>query len=270
MSNNQTHSDTSNLPYYVATYKGRSVAIKRDADYQTTIKLVQKSIPKLRPADSQDIFLSTTLVDYGDALVQISEEIWPDIVGDVKSVEITLESDDRAISNLPNIGPGNEDASARGGYLDTHPEVSLPRDTDELVNSLTTSRDSFSISVRTISEQRLELGNLVASSKVGDIKSLIETRYHVPAALQKLKHHGERLMDVKTLEQSGIAEWTTIDVALDARQSIICIFRGRDKQTEPPKNIEVRLSFNRAWELAMRRPTLGVPPADFIQTASWK
>ncbi|KAG8721889.1 hypothetical protein FRC08_009146 [Ceratobasidium sp. 394] len=110
MSNNQTHPGTSNLPYYVATYKSRSVAIKRDPDYQTTIQLVQKSIPKLHPANVQDIFISTTLTNYGDALVQVSEEIWPDIVGDVKTVEITLESDDHAASDV-NTETENQDES---------------------------------------------------------------------------------------------------------------------------------------------------------------
>ncbi|KAG9122072.1 hypothetical protein FRC07_001692, partial [Ceratobasidium sp. 392] len=94
MSNNLLHPDTSNLPYHVATYKGRSVAIKRDSDHQSTIKLVQKSIPKLRKAEAHDIFLSTALESYGGALVQISEEIWPDIVSHVKTVEIALEGED--------------------------------------------------------------------------------------------------------------------------------------------------------------------------------
>ncbi|KAG8736158.1 hypothetical protein FRC10_009642 [Ceratobasidium sp. 414] len=269
MANNQAHPDSSNLPYYVATYKGRSVAIKRDADYQNTIKLVQKSIPKLRPADTQDIFMSTTLVNYGDALVQISEEIWPDVVGDVKSVEITLENDDRAASDFADVGTGNQNEDAAAAVQDTHAEASSPRATDESVNPLTPSRDSFSISLRTVSEQRLELEDVSPSSKIRDIKSLIETRYHIPAALLKLELLGERLKDVKTLDQSCIAEWTTVDAALEARQCMIHVFRGQDGQTEPPKNIEVHLSYNRAWELAMRRPTPEVPPEDFIQTASW-
>ncbi|KAG8733328.1 hypothetical protein FRC12_018923 [Ceratobasidium sp. 428] len=99
MSNNLLHPDTSNLPYYVATYKGRSVAIKRDPDYQNTIKLVQKSVPKLRSVDGRDVFLSTTLENYGGALVQISEEIWPDIVDQVKVVEVVLEGGDELVDS---------------------------------------------------------------------------------------------------------------------------------------------------------------------------
>ncbi|KAG8716391.1 hypothetical protein FRC08_009524 [Ceratobasidium sp. 394] len=276
MSNNQTHPDASNLPYYVATYKSRSVAIKRDPDYQTTIKLVQKSIPKLRPANVEDIFISTTLANYGDALVQVSEEIWPDIVGDVKTVEITLESDDHAASDA-NMETGNQDESAATlatglaqTTRDTHHQASCSRDTELPVNHLTTPRDSFSILVRTISQQYLELDNLASSSKVRDIKSLIEARYHVPAAFQRLELLGERLQDAKTLEQSGIAEWTIVDVGLGARQCMFILFPRTAGQIKPTNNIEVHFSFNRAWEFAMHRPTMAVPPEDFIQTASWK
>ncbi|KAG8762342.1 hypothetical protein FRC12_009092 [Ceratobasidium sp. 428] len=85
--------DKSDLPYYVATYKGRAVAIKRDKNYEATIKLIQKSIPKLRSIDVQNIFVSTVLGDYGDALIQISEEIWPDVFENIKMVEITLDDE---------------------------------------------------------------------------------------------------------------------------------------------------------------------------------
>ncbi|KAG9123099.1 hypothetical protein FRC07_000235, partial [Ceratobasidium sp. 392] len=91
MSNNLASADPPSRPYYVATYQGRAVAIKRDANYENTIKLLQKSIPKLRSADIRDIFISTTIPGYGDTLVQISEDIWPDFVDQVKDVEVTLE-----------------------------------------------------------------------------------------------------------------------------------------------------------------------------------
>ncbi|KAG9079396.1 hypothetical protein FRC06_007758 [Ceratobasidium sp. 370] len=135
-------------------------------------------------------------ISHGDALVRISAEIWSDIVDDVKNVEITLEGDD--------VGAGNQGESASTLYAstaqtaqDTHLETSLPRDTGELDNGLTSSCDSFAIPVRAASEQYLELGDLASLSKVGDIKYLIETRSHVPAALQKLELLGERLKVVR-------------------------------------------------------------------------
>ncbi|KAG8731074.1 hypothetical protein FRC12_019908 [Ceratobasidium sp. 428] len=93
-------------PYYVATYKGRTVAIKRDASYETTIKIIQRTIHKLRSTSPHDICLSTTLPEYGDTLVQISEEMWPDIVGLVKSVEVTLEDMSDAGDDITEAGTG--------------------------------------------------------------------------------------------------------------------------------------------------------------------
>jgi hypothetical protein len=58
---------------------------------QTTIKLIQKSIPQLRPAKIEDIFISTTLTEYEDLLVQLSEDTWPDIVDRVREIEVTFE-----------------------------------------------------------------------------------------------------------------------------------------------------------------------------------
>ncbi|KAG8702172.1 hypothetical protein FRC09_004916 [Ceratobasidium sp. 395] len=93
-------------PYYVATYKGRTVAIKRDASYETTIKIIQRTIHKLRSTSPHDICLSTTLPEYGDTLVQISEEMWPDVVGLVKSVEVTLEEMSDAGDDIAEAGTG--------------------------------------------------------------------------------------------------------------------------------------------------------------------
>ncbi|KAG8728653.1 hypothetical protein FRC10_004728 [Ceratobasidium sp. 414] len=107
MSNNIANPDAPNLPYYVATFQGRSVAIKRDPDYQNTIKIVQKSIARLRGVDAQDILISTALADYGGAVVQICEEIWPDVVGDIRTVEITL--DDPTDAGHPASGRVNDE-----------------------------------------------------------------------------------------------------------------------------------------------------------------
>ncbi|KAG8762346.1 hypothetical protein FRC12_009096 [Ceratobasidium sp. 428] len=91
MSNN-VYPSASVLPYFVAIFEGRAVTIKRDANYETTIKHIQKSIPNLRAAETRSISISTKLPKYGDMLVHISEETWPDLVDQVETAEIMLES----------------------------------------------------------------------------------------------------------------------------------------------------------------------------------
>ncbi|KAG8705098.1 hypothetical protein FRC09_003157 [Ceratobasidium sp. 395] len=108
-------------PYYVATYNARTVAIKRDPNYDTTIKIIQKTIHKLRCVDPCDICLSTTLPEYGDTLVQITEEMWPDVAGLIKNVEVTLEE-------LSDPGDGMTDAG-----LETVVEDLKKLDLDETI-----------------------------------------------------------------------------------------------------------------------------------------
>ncbi|QRV81669.1 hypothetical protein RhiJN_09684 [Ceratobasidium sp. AG-Ba] len=93
MSNNVNSPAPTALPYYLARYRGRIVALERDSDYQGTIKRIQKSIAKLRSADTQDVIIFTTFADYDNVLAQVSEDIWPKISDSVKTIEIALEGD---------------------------------------------------------------------------------------------------------------------------------------------------------------------------------
>ncbi|KAG9120687.1 hypothetical protein FRC07_003721 [Ceratobasidium sp. 392] len=106
MSNNQAHVGTSALPYIVAKFEGHAIAIKRDADYQAILKALQQYIPKLRSVGTHNIFISATLAEYGDTLVQISGEIWPELVNTLNSIEITT-------TDPANTGPAMASAVGR-------------------------------------------------------------------------------------------------------------------------------------------------------------
>ncbi|KAG8710942.1 hypothetical protein FRC08_016525 [Ceratobasidium sp. 394] len=287
MSNNIASPDAPSLPYYVATYQGRSVAVKRDADYQNTIKLVQKSIAKLRGANPQDILISTTLADYDNALVQISEEIWPDVVGDIRTVEITLDDPTdvdhpafrRADDEDEKVALARQDERVPATMAIAEPIIEYPRSSAVPYQSLQTPTnrsvgpsDTFSITVRTASQQLLKLDKICSLSTVGDVKSLIETTYNVPAILQRLDLHGQPLDDSKTLEQCKITDWTILDLHLNARQYMISFYPDLTLQTTERfrhKGVEVKLSLNRAWELAALRPSRESLPKDYSQCVSW-
>jgi hypothetical protein len=52
----------------------------------------------------EDIFISTTLAEYDDLLVPITEETWSHIVDRVRLIEVTLEEpDDSPSSGVPPI-----------------------------------------------------------------------------------------------------------------------------------------------------------------------
>ncbi|QRV81675.1 ubiquitin-like Rad60 SUMO-like protein [Ceratobasidium sp. AG-Ba] len=77
-------------PYYVATYQGRSVTIKRDPSYETTINLLKKSFTSLMTPGPETIRILTKMQDYGGLMTEISEDTWPDIVDSLKLVQISL------------------------------------------------------------------------------------------------------------------------------------------------------------------------------------
>ncbi|KAG9122326.1 hypothetical protein FRC07_001361 [Ceratobasidium sp. 392] len=284
MSNNLASTDKSDLPYYVATFKGRFVAIKRDVDYQNTIKLVQKSIPKLRAADSRDIFISTSLSDYSDAMVQISEEIWPDIVSSVKTVEIALEGDDDESLDL---------ATTRTGSVTWNPRLEGVTGQSLLSQTLTSSIRAtkapnnrpihpgtiISATVRTPSQKLLEFGDLRSTTTIREVKLLIETEHNVPAALQILRLATKHLDDSKTLAHYDISSSTIIDLIVNARKSMIYLIPGWEapqaygyqygRRRATYQNVEVQLSLNQSWEVAAHRLSRGLPSKDYIHTAAW-
>ncbi|KAG8700405.1 hypothetical protein FRC09_005972, partial [Ceratobasidium sp. 395] len=100
---NDLNSNAPILPYFVAIFEGRAVTIKRDANYDATIKHIQKSIPKLQSAEIQKISIATKLPKFGDILVQISEETWPDLVDQVEIAEIALEYNTKAADSSNDI-----------------------------------------------------------------------------------------------------------------------------------------------------------------------
>ncbi|KAG8767527.1 hypothetical protein FRC12_006196 [Ceratobasidium sp. 428] len=278
MSNNFNHQDAPSTPYYVAKYQGRAVAIKRDENYQVaTIKLLQKSIPKLRSADAQDIFLSTTLPEYGDALVQISEDIWPDFVGRVKDVEVTLEGSD-AVDHDNTVGSGavSSDPNTQ------HTQAQVP--SDQIANRVATATSTDSSSPISVTffatpQRFLTFDDLYPSTTIGDIKSRIKTEYDLPAALQKIEYLGKPLQDVVTLGQSGVVNGSTLELSFNTRQTMIYIraplktldYRGyiTFRSHEDYHDITLSIRLNRTWELAALHQHGGNLLPDHVQSILW-
>ncbi|KAG8736600.1 hypothetical protein FRC10_009135 [Ceratobasidium sp. 414] len=278
MSNNLNNPDALTRPYYIATHKGRQAAIKRDADYQATIKLVQKSIPNLRSASVQDIFISTTLEDCGDGLILIGEEIWPEIVDHVKNVEVTLEDQATDASPLDLTGVGaaatlqKPFSQVAPGSPDTRTQASPRQASDNPVTTPSESPDSFSVTICTTSHKVLKFDDLRGSTRIEDIKSLIEAQYGVPAALQRLDLSGRGLDDTNSLELSGVTRSKTLGLSLDTRRTMIYLFAPYDwgfPEKSVLKNVEVKLCLDRAWELAALYPLAEIPNKQYIQSVSW-
>ncbi|KAG8717799.1 hypothetical protein FRC08_006632 [Ceratobasidium sp. 394] len=196
MSNNQTSSKAPSLPYFVATFEGCAVTIKRDADYKTTMKYLKKSISKLRTANYQHISISTTLPEYSDTLVRISEETWPDLVDYVKTAEITLDHADLVLPSEEVTTVTTLNPVAQG--------TSHPRDISAQVkrlqgavrppgNIIYSPNFGFSVTLCTNFQKRLETSNVTPGLRLQYLMNLIEDKYGLPVALQRLELLGNLL-----------------------------------------------------------------------------
>ncbi|KAG9075688.1 hypothetical protein FRC06_009950, partial [Ceratobasidium sp. 370] len=242
---------------------------------QTTIKLVQKSIPNLRSANLQDIFISTTFADNDDRLVLVSEEIWPEVSGHVKNIEVTLEDQPTDASHMP-LDSGSVKVSAAPqdtiGPIapGTRPQTAPRQISNDPTTTPIESSGSVSITIHTPSHRDLKFSDLHASTTIKDVKSLIETEHGIPAPLQSLELAGKRLDDMKTLQQSGVTDSRACDLTLATRQTMIYLFaprRNASKGKGVLKAVDVQLSVDRAWELATLYPETS--PKSFIQSVSW-
>ncbi|KAG8767530.1 hypothetical protein FRC12_006199 [Ceratobasidium sp. 428] len=262
MSNNFTHSDAPAAPYYVAKYEDWVVAIKRDESYEVTLRLIQKSIPKLRSADIQNIFISTTLPEYGHALVQIGENIWPDLVERVKDVEITLEQPDHIDYD---DSMERRDAIASPDTEHTQKQAAPVQTSDVTATTTTDSSSRIAIDVLSTSQRIFKFNRCSPSATPGELKSYIEAKHGVPAALQTIKCLGKSLQDAATLNQSGVTDGSTLSLGLNTRKTMIYFC-----PSSRAKDIVFGIKLNRAWELIALKSSAASPPKDYIQTKTWR
>ncbi|QRV96104.1 ubiquitin family protein [Ceratobasidium sp. AG-Ba] len=275
MSNNLNNLGPAPPPYYLANYQGQVVAIKRDPDYQATIKLIQKYITSLRSADRQDIVISTSFAVYGDVLAQISEEIWPDIVGHVESVEITLEnnsgSEGLGGTQNPEIPPAGTNSEARS-FSRTNTQKQMfasVRHSKSSTALLTKHTGPLSVTLRTAYRDLIPLGDLPDSTTSLDLKTMVETRYGIPVALQQLVLSSELLDNERKIKQPGTVNGEPVDLILKTRKSAIYLVPADDRCSPTPlSHIMIQLSVNRKWEcIASGSPNDS--PEDHIQSVSW-
>ncbi|KAG8780301.1 hypothetical protein FRC12_023218 [Ceratobasidium sp. 428] len=140
------------------------------------------------------------------------------------------------------------------------------------MHKMTGSPGTFSISIRTASLKLFELGGLHSLTTIGSVKSLIETTYGMPAALQSVLVDGwGKAADVKTLDKLDITDSTTVNLVVAARKSMIYLLPASDATTKRASysNVDVQISVNRAWEMATIRSSKRGELKDYFQSVSW-
>jgi hypothetical protein len=139
-------------------------------------------------------------------------------------------------------------------------------------------KELLSITVRTLANKILQFDGLHPSTTIRDVKLLIESEHNVPAALQTLNLLDKSLDDQRAFDQCGITNGTVVTLVMNLRKPMIYLFgklTGNDlngtwvKDSTGTQNIEVRLSLDRAWELAVMNPSMKISSGDYVQSATW-
>ncbi|KAG9076941.1 hypothetical protein FS749_011218 [Ceratobasidium sp. UAMH 11750] len=78
------------LPFFDATYKKRTIAIRRDPDYDATIISIKKAFPALAKTPPSRIVISAVFLEYGSVFIEIGRDLWLDVLPRLKVVEISV------------------------------------------------------------------------------------------------------------------------------------------------------------------------------------
>ncbi|KAG9119741.1 hypothetical protein FRC07_005081 [Ceratobasidium sp. 392] len=86
-------SSSQNLPFFGATYKKRTIAIRRDPDYDATIRAIKKAFPSLAKTPASHIIVSAVFSEYDSVSMEIGQDLWADALPRLKVVEISISEE---------------------------------------------------------------------------------------------------------------------------------------------------------------------------------
>ncbi|QRV96116.1 ubiquitin family protein [Ceratobasidium sp. AG-Ba] len=93
MSSQKSPEPSGALPFFAAQYEKRTIAIRRNSDYDATIDYVKKVFPALAGTPAARIIISAVFQECGDLLVEINRDLWPDIVSRLSVAYISVDKE---------------------------------------------------------------------------------------------------------------------------------------------------------------------------------
>ncbi|KAG8709246.1 hypothetical protein FRC08_018449 [Ceratobasidium sp. 394] len=87
----------------VVKYEGRMVAVRMTPNYEAMIKSVKEPFPSLQSLNDENIHLSASLPGFGKDWVEISRDLWPDMVSQLKTVRISVQGPEGELDSSSDI-----------------------------------------------------------------------------------------------------------------------------------------------------------------------
>ncbi|KAG8704332.1 hypothetical protein FRC09_003614 [Ceratobasidium sp. 395] len=78
------------LPFFGVTYKKRTIAIRRDPDYNATIRSITKAFPALAKTPASRLIISASFSEYDGISMEIGRDLWMDVLPRLKVVGISI------------------------------------------------------------------------------------------------------------------------------------------------------------------------------------
>ncbi|KAF8597620.1 hypothetical protein BDV93DRAFT_562131 [Ceratobasidium sp. AG-I] len=95
-------------PFVGANYEGHTVTVRRDLDYDSFVKSIQYAFGAISTCNPNQIRLSATFDGLGGVPVQITPDLWAELLPELQIVVVTVECTlPGLLGNAPNVGvPG--------------------------------------------------------------------------------------------------------------------------------------------------------------------
>ncbi|QRV81676.1 ubiquitin family protein [Ceratobasidium sp. AG-Ba] len=111
--------------------------------------------------------------------------------------------------------------------------------------SLAMDENQFSITVRNLTGEETQIGGLLPSSSVSDMKTTFSILRGIPISSIRLFYSGKILDDSRTISECGITSGSIVHLVLSMKKPVIYIF-----PSSVFSNIEVNLTLNPHWQFS--------------------
>ncbi|CAE6461000.1 unnamed protein product [Rhizoctonia solani] len=222
--NNATETRTTRgLPIFAAKYKDRAIAVLKNSDYHATITLARTAFQIPTAISDSQIRLSSRFDEFGDFWVELTSDVWNEIVHMLKVVEVSTSPRPLNKVVIPEISRSRQPVNLNGQWNITRGNtsyLSLSAWNKETQNLIPNGSDTQA-TVHIIG------GPVDLSIPISDTYTLLELREQVSQREGRLpnrltfRHQDVQLEDdTKPLQEYGIIDQSIITIMTSAQVNV--------------------------------------------------